>query len=155
VTAALDALSAAYGDLVLSSVFESESVGFEGDPFYNLVVGVDTEQSVGEFTQSLRTIEDEHGRRRDTPWFSARTLDLDLLIYGDAAGVVEGVSLPRAEITGSAFVLRPLAEIARTEAHPLTGRSYADLWRDFDKGEQRLWAVDFVWGGVRISREGA
>ncbi len=43
VTAALDALSAAYGDLVLSSVFESESVGFEGDPFYNLVVGVDTE----------------------------------------------------------------------------------------------------------------
>ncbi len=47
VKAALDALSDVYGELRLSSVFESEPVGFEGDPFYNLAVGLETSQSVG------------------------------------------------------------------------------------------------------------
>ena len=153
--AALDALSALFGHLVLSSVFESESVGFEGDPFYNVVVGVDTAQSVGELTETLRAIEDEGGRRRDTPRFGARTLDLDLLTYADVVGVVDGVSLPRGEITASAFVIRPLAEIAGAEMHPVTQRSYAEHWRDFNNGEQRLWPVDFVWGGVRVSRAGS
>ncbi len=152
VTAALDALSAVYGELALSSVFESESVGFEGDPFYNVVVGVDTAQSVGELAKALRSIEDEGGRRRDTPRFSARTLDLDLLIYAEVAGVIDGVVLPRGEITENAFVLRPLAEVVGGEIHPIAQRTYAELWRDFDKGEQTLWPVDFVWGGVRISR---
>ncbi len=152
VTAALDALSAVYGELVLSSVFESEAVGFEGDPFYNLVVGVDTAQGVGELAETLRSIEDEGGRRRDTPRFSARRLDLDLLTYADLNGVFDGVSLPRREIIENAFVLRPLAEIAGAEIHPVTQSSYANLWRDFDKGEQGVWPVDLVWGGVRLSR---
>lgn len=149
---ALDALAAAYGDLVLSTVFESESVGFEGDPFYNLVVGVETSDSVGELAETLRKIEDAGGRSRDTPRFSARTLDLDLLTYSDVTGEVDGVALPRNEITRNAFVLRPLAEVAGAEVHPVAQRSYADLWRDFDRGEQRLWTVDFVWAGRQISK---
>ena len=83
VKAALDALSAAYGKLHTSSVFESEPVGFEGDPFYNLAVGLDTSQSVGALANVLRKIEDACERRRDTPRFSPRTLDLDLLAYDD------------------------------------------------------------------------
>ncbi len=152
VTAALDALAASYGELLLSSVYESESVGFEGDAFYNLVVGVDTARSVGAVVQALGQIEDQRGRSRERPRFSSRTLDLDLLTYADVAGVVDDVSLPRQEITENAFVLRPLAEIAGGETHPKTHRSYAELWRDFEMGDQRLWPVDFVWGGVQISR---
>ena len=155
VVRALDALSEVYGELLVSSVFESESVGFEGDPFYNLVVGVDTAQTVGEVSDTLRSIEDGAGRRRDTPRFSGRTLDLDLLTYDDLAEEVGGVKLPRHEITQNAFVLRPLAEVAGAETHPVTRRSYADLWRAFDKDAQRLWPVDFDWGGVRVSRAGS
>ncbi len=154
IAVALDALSAAYGELVLSSVFEGESVGFEGDPFYNLDVGVDTGQTVGELAEALRKIEDDRGRSRDTPRFSPRTLDLDLLTYADATGLVDGVSLPRKVITESAFILWPLAEVAGAEIHPTAQRSYADLWRHFDKGEQKLWPVDFIWDGVWISRAG-
>ncbi len=143
VVGALDALSEVYGELVVSSVFESESVGFEGDPFYNLVVGVDTVQTVAELSDTLRSIEDRFGRKRDTPRFSGRTLDLDLLTYADVAGVVAGVTLPRGETTEHAYVLRPLAEIAGEEIHPISQRSYADLWREFDNREQRLWPVDF------------
>jgi 2-amino-4-hydroxy-6-hydroxymethyldihydropteridine diphosphokinase len=152
VTAALDALSAAYGELQVSSVFESEAVGFEGHPFYNLVVGVDTPQTVGELAETLRRIESDCGRDRDAPRFSSRTLDLDLLAYSDVAGSIDGVSLPRQEITEHAFVLSPLAEIAGEEVHPVMQRSYADLWEHFDKGGPELRRVDFVWDGVRISR---
>ena len=112
VTAALDALSVAYGDLRVSAVFESDAVGFEGDPFYNLVAGLETSRSVGALATELRRIEDDSGRRRDAPKFSGRTLDLDLLTYGDSVGVIDGVALPREEILEQAFVLRPLAESA-------------------------------------------
>lgn len=152
VTAALDALSTAYGELRLSSVFESESVGFEGNPFYNMVVGVDTPKSVGELAETLRRIENDCGRSRDTPRFSSRTLDLDLLTYGELAGSIDGVSLPREEIPENVFVLRPLADIAGTEIHPIAQRTYADLWRKFDKGSQKLRPVDFSWNGEWISR---
>ncbi len=151
VTASLDALSAAYGELRLSSVFESEPVGFEGDPFYNLTVGLDTPQTVGVLAEVLRKIEDDCERRRDTPRFSSRTLDLDLLTYDDVVGVVDGVVLPRAEITKNAFVLCPLAEIAGNELHPITHKSYAELWRHFDLGGQEIRPVDFIWDGVRNS----
>ena len=151
VSASLDALSAAYGALRLSSVFESRPVGFDGDPFYNLAVGLHTSQTVGVLAEALRKIEDDCERRRDTPRFSSRTLDLDLLTYDDVVGVVEGVALPRTEITENAFVLCPLAEIAGAELHPIERKSYAELWRHFDLGEQELRPVDFVWDGMRIS----
>ena len=151
VSAALDALSAAYGELRPSSVFESEPVGFEGEPFYNLAVGLDTAQTVGALAEVLRKIEDDCERRRDTPRFSSRTLDLDLLTYDDVVGVVDGVSLPRTEITENAFVLYPLAEIAGAEIHPIAQKTYADLWRDFDVMGPELRRVDFIWDGVQIS----
>ena len=148
---ALNALADVYGELRLSSVFESEPVGFEGDPFYNLAVGIDTSQAVAALAAVLRKIEDDCGRRRDTPRFSSRTLDLDLLTYDDVVAVVDGVSLPRREITENAFVLGPLAEIAGAETHPIAQKTYADLWRDFDAGGQELQRVDFNWDGVRMS----
>ena len=64
ITACLDALAAAFGELTLSSVYESEAVGFAGDNFFNLVAGVDTDLGVGELAAQLRRIEFDNGRRR-------------------------------------------------------------------------------------------
>ncbi|WP_111640997.1 2-amino-4-hydroxy-6-hydroxymethyldihydropteridine diphosphokinase [Marinimicrobium alkaliphilum] len=151
ILAALDALRAQFGELSISSVFESEAVGFDGSNFYNLVVGIDTALSIAELSDVLKTIEDDNGRCRKGPKFSSRTLDIDILTYGDFVGSEAGVDLPRDEITKNAFVLWPLAEIAPDTLHPVAGKAYRQLWLDYDKNRQRLWPVDFVWQGQVIS----
>ena len=151
VTAALDALAGHFGPLVISSVYESEAVGFSGDHFLNLVAGFDTGLPVGELAARLRAIEHSNGRVRTGERFSGRTLDIDILTYDDCVGNVDGVSLPRDEILHNAFVLLPLAEIAAAEVHPLLRQSYGSLWQAYDR-PQKLWPVDFIWGGRHISR---
>mgnify|MGYP001115491670 CR=1 FL=1 len=150
-TAALDALSNQFGELLISSVYESVAIGFDGDNFYNLVVGIDTDLSVGQLSAGLKALEDQNGRRRDCPRFSARTLDIDILTYDDVTGSVEGVLLPRQEILHNAFVLLPLAELAPDERHPVVGLSYRELWQRYDQSSQSLWPVDFLWCGRPLS----
>ena len=151
IRAALDALADQFGELLISSVYESVSVGFDGDNFYNLVVGIDTDLSIGTLSTYLKALEDQHGRRRDTPRFSARTLDIDILTYDNVTGSVEGVLLPRQEILENAFVLWPLAELAPKEKHPVMGVSYAELWRSYDQASQSLWPIGFTWKGTERS----
>lgn len=149
--ASLDALQGWFGELHLSPVYESEAVGFDGEPFLNLVVGVDTDLSVAELSLRFKKLEADNGRRRDLPRFSGRTLDLDILTHGQQVGRVDGVELPRREILKNAFVLRPLADIAPEERHPVCGQTYLELWQTYDR-DQKLWPVDFVWQGRLISR---
>jgi len=143
IRAGVTALRACFGPLQLSSVYESEAVGFDGENFYNLVAGFDTELSPQAVAEELRRIEDEHGRTRSGPRFSSRTLDIDLLLYDDLILREDKLDIPRDEITKNAFVLWPLAEIAPTLKHPQNGKSYAELWQAFDRQSQPLWAVPF------------
>lgn len=153
VRACLDALAETFGEPAVSRVFESEPVGFEdGRDFYNLVAAFDSDWSVGELQAWCKRLELANGRRKDSPKFSPRTLDIDLLTVGGLTGEHDGVALPRDEIRHHAFVLKPLAELLPEARHPLTGATYAALWSAFDPGDQRLWAVDFHWAGRRISR---
>ncbi len=152
IAAGLDALYVRFGSLRVSSVYESKSVGFDGSNFFNLVVGIDTDLGIAALSESLKKIEDDNGRCRQGPKFSPRTLDIDILVYGDFVGVEAGINLPRAEITQNAFVLLPLAEIAGDQRHPSLRQSYASLWQAYDKQSQSLWPVDFVWQGRQISR---
>lgn len=138
-------LQAHYGELKLSSVYESESVGFDGDNFYNLVAAFDTAEAVFEVARVLREIENAHGRTREGPRFSSRTLDIDMLLYDDQVLQEGKLELPRDEITKNAFVLWPLAEIAPDLKHPVLKQSYAELWAAFDKEKQPLWPVPFSW----------
>lgn len=142
VRAALDALGAAYGPLQCSPVYETAAVGFEGDDFYNLVVGFDTDATPGEVAARLHAIEDDNDRVRTGPRFSARTLDLDLLLYDDLILEAGRLQLPRDEITRHAFVLKPLADVAGERRHPLTGKTYAQLWAEFDAAGQAICSVE-------------
>lgn len=154
IVAGLDALESLLGALALSSVYESDAVGFDGQPFLNLVVRAETGLGVGELQRRLRHIEVEHGRPANATRFSPRHLDIDILTYDDLVGLVEGVALPRGEITENAFVLCPLAELAPRVLHPLTRQSYLDLWQAYDKALQALARVDFEWRGRRVSEAG-
>jgi 2-amino-4-hydroxy-6-hydroxymethyldihydropteridine diphosphokinase len=139
---ALQRLSALYGPLIRSDVYESDAVGFDSAPFYNLVAGFDTGQSPRQVQETLHTIESACGRRR-TGQLTARTMDLDLLLYDDAVINEPGLVLPRTDINRYAFVLRPLAEIAGNERHPLSGECYADMWAAFDADSQPMKRVDW------------
>jgi 2-amino-4-hydroxy-6-hydroxymethyldihydropteridine diphosphokinase len=132
-----------FGELTLSSVYESEAVGFDGDNFYNLVAAFDTGLDVLEVAWALREIEDAHGRTREGPRFSSRTLDIDMLLYDELLLQQGKLELPREEITKNAFVLWPLAEIAPELEHPVLHQTYAELWAAFDKDKQSLWPVEF------------
>jgi 2-amino-4-hydroxy-6-hydroxymethyldihydropteridine diphosphokinase len=146
---ALQALTELYGELQQSPVYESAAVGFDSAPFYNLVLGFSTQDSPQSIQDQLHAIENRCGRQR-TATLSARTLDLDLLLYDDLVMKQGKLVLPREDISRYAFVLRPLAEIAGSARHPVTGVSYADMWAGFDDESQPLEAVD--WPPVADSR---
>ncbi|CAH0992111.1 2-amino-4-hydroxy-6-hydroxymethyldihydropteridinepyrophosphokinase [Sinobacterium norvegicum] len=150
ITNSLDALADRFGALVISPVYESESVGFDGDNFFNLVVGLETSLSIAELSSCFRAIEDVNQRDRSGPKFGGRTLDLDILTYDDVIGVIDGVTVPRGEILTNAFVLLPLADIAADAQHPEKKMTYRQLWQQYSTG-QKLWTVDFEWRGQSIS----
>ncbi|MDP3009621.1 MAG: 2-amino-4-hydroxy-6-hydroxymethyldihydropteridine diphosphokinase [Methylococcales bacterium] len=133
IPASLRALERQFGTLTISSIYESEAVGFSGDTFHNLIVGFDSDSDVKAVAKQLRDIELDNGRTRNSQKFSARTLDLDLILYGDLIISDGRLQIPRDEIEKYAFVLEPLAEIAPTDIHPVSGISYAELWQQFDK----------------------
>ncbi|MCF6338815.1 MAG: 2-amino-4-hydroxy-6-hydroxymethyldihydropteridine diphosphokinase [Gammaproteobacteria bacterium] len=135
----------AYHEIQLSSVYESDAVGFEGDAFYNLVAAFDTDDSIEQVVTCLAHIEDLNGRIRNGERFTARTLDLDLLLYGDEIIATENYHVPRDEILRYAFVLWPLAEMVPDDIHPEIGESYAVLWEKFDKRNQLLRPIPFKW----------
>jgi len=139
VRAALEALAERFGPLVVSPVYEGPAVGFSGANFLNLVVGFETGEPPARVVQALKGIEAAHGRIRAGPRFADRTLDLDLILYGNQVIRAEGVSVPRDEVIAHAHVLRPLADIAGAEVHPVLGRSYRDLWQELGDGDERLW----------------
>jgi len=132
-----------YGELNLSSVYETDAVGFDGEPFLNLVAGFSTPLSVLELNRDMKAIEEAFGRVRGPDRFGPRTLDLDLLTYGHVAGAIDGYQVPRHEILEYAFVLGPLAEVAPDELCPGHDKSYRELWTEFDQASQPLRIVPF------------
>ncbi|MBQ0796174.1 2-amino-4-hydroxy-6-hydroxymethyldihydropteridine diphosphokinase [Zhongshania sp.] len=151
-TIALDTLSQHFGPLMLSRVYESESVGFQGTLFLNMAVGFSTDIPLADLAAQLRDIELSNGRLPNAPKFSPRTLDIDILSYGELTGCHSGIELPRDEVLYNAFVLLPLTEIAPDHCHPIDGRSYRDLWAAYSS-DQKLWPVPFQWRGRNISAD--
>ncbi|OMH32151.1 2-amino-4-hydroxy-6-hydroxymethyldihydropteridine diphosphokinase [Motiliproteus sp. MSK22-1] len=147
----LDRLYGEFGELLISSIYESEAVGFDAEPFFNLVTGLDTDLSLSDLYRRLRAIEHDNGRDINALKFSSRTLDIDILTYDDYVGSFEGGRLPREDITKNAFVLWPMAELEPNSLHPEEKISYHQLWQAFDRSQQVLRPVPFIWRGRQLS----
>ena len=80
---ALDELEQAFGPLAISPAYRNPAVGFEGADFINLVVGLRTADSPAQLKQTLERIEERCGRPRGAPKWGPRTMDLDVLLFGD------------------------------------------------------------------------
>ncbi len=107
----------------VSSLYDSEAMGPEEQPdFVNAVAQVETGLSARQLLWNLLLIEKRLGRARSQKW-GPRTIDLDLLLFGDQVIDDDDLSVPHPEITRRSFVLAPLAELEPGLIHPLTGQS--------------------------------
>ncbi|ARR10830.1 2-amino-4-hydroxy-6-hydroxymethyldihydropteridine diphosphokinase [Xanthomonas citri] len=126
---ALAALRARFGQVVVSPAYRTPAVGFDGPDFVNNAAVLQTDLDLDALDHWLHALEDAHGRDRSGPRFSDRTLDLDVVFFGDR--IVEGpghLRIPRPELK-HAFVLKPLADIAPDFIDPLSGQTLATLWQ--------------------------
>ena len=124
---ALSRLDQEYGLTGVSSVWETEPVGYEDqDRFLNLVARVATDAGARSLLETAHGIEEERGRERRFP-NAPRTLDIDLLLYGDDVLDEEGLTVPHPRMHERPFVLVPLLELDPGIRDPATGERYAEM----------------------------
>ncbi len=138
---ALRLLGRDYPGLRASRAYSNPAVGFEGDDFINLVIAFPARQPTEALLDRLKSVERACGREPGAPKWGPRTLDLDLLLHGDAVGRFGGKALPHPDLLTRAWVLGPLAELAPAVVHPVAGERIDALWRRFDQRAHPLTPV--------------
>jgi 2-amino-4-hydroxy-6-hydroxymethyldihydropteridine diphosphokinase len=119
-------------DAIFSAAYANKAVGFDGPDFINLVVGFHTAHPFDFVIGRLRAIETRCGRPRYAPKWASRTMDLDVLMFGDRIEKTSDYTLPRPDLLKRPYMLGPMAEIAPDVKHPIEGRTIAELWAAFD-----------------------
>ncbi len=142
---AVKELRSRYGELTLSPVYQSDAVGFDGADFLNLVARLQTEDSPLAICDEIELIHNLAGRIRGSDRWESRPLDIDLLLYNDLINDQRPVHVPRDDVLQYSFVLRPLAEIAPDQVHPVTGKTYLEHWQVFDAASHPLEEMNVVW----------
>jgi len=137
IRAGIKLLRERFGELKVSPVYRNPAVGFDGDDFFNLAAQFQSGLDFDQIHTALEQIEFACGRVRGGPRYAPRTLDIDLLLYGDVVHDTAPV-LPRKDVLRYAFVLKPLADIAPAHRHPVTGSTFAEHWAEFDTTSQPL-----------------
>ena len=124
---AVNTLRDTFGGVVLSDWMRTKAVGFDGPDFINGAAIIETDWDVHTLDHWLHALENAHGRRRDVPRFSSRTLDIDIIFYDDL--MLDGpgnLKIPRPELR-HAFVLEPLVQIAPDFINPENGMTLAEM----------------------------
>jgi 2-amino-4-hydroxy-6-hydroxymethyldihydropteridine diphosphokinase len=173
---ALDALKSHFGDLTISSVYQSlpidylqsknnarsvSSVNESGlSYYYNAVVVVQTELSIEQIKNITRDVEQQCGRDRtkSTAVDAANknneivTMDIDCLLYGERTSQSKNMYLPHENILTMAYVLRPLAELLPEIFYIKSNKTFAELWCEMaSQHDVLLEPVDFIWQNDVVS----
>ena len=115
---AIELLNEAFTGLHASKRYLTDPLGFEGDQFINMVVSFYAPGNLNKLREKLALIEVACGRAREQEeGKGSRTLDLDLLLFGELVGDFDGVTLPRTEIFERQFVWQPLLELLKKFEH--------------------------------------
>ena len=135
---AAEELERAFPGVRFSPWYRNRAVGFEGPDFVNFVAEFTTDLAVHEVIAHLQRIEQLCGRPRNAPKWAPRSMDLDILLYGDEVREEPGLTLPRPDLLRRAYMLGPLADLAPEVLHPTAGATIGDLWSRFDRASHPL-----------------
>lgn len=141
---ALRELREFYPDLQVSPAYRNGAVGFEGDDFVNLVVGFDTELAPVHVRDQLQRIELLCGRAPDAPKWAARSMDLDILLFGNLISSELGLVFPRPDLTRRPYMLKPMHDIGPDVVHPINGKTMRELWEGFDSEGHEMAPIDLA-----------
>jgi 2-amino-4-hydroxy-6-hydroxymethyldihydropteridine diphosphokinase len=119
---AIEAIGQTIGKVILvSSVYESEAVGFKGNAFFNQVIQIETDLSPESLLQKTQEIEKKMGRKQktvfkdDAPVYNNRTMDIDILLYDNLQIDTEILTLPHPRMLEREFVMKPLRELCSVQ----------------------------------------
>ncbi|MCM4169505.1 Thymidylate kinase [Arenibacter antarcticus] len=120
-----------------SHLYETPAWGFEGEPFYNACISVETHLSPSDLLEELLKIEILLGReRKQSSGYASRTLDLDIIYYDREILKTDRLEIPHPNLFKRKFVLRPLADIAPQYYHPILDKDSRNLLQECqDKSE--------------------
>ena len=139
---ALALLTVEFGPLRVSPAYRNKTVGFAGEDFINLAIGFATDQRPARVIERLQLVEERCGRPRNAPKWQARSMDLDIVLYGDLVCTEPGLVLPRPDLVRRAYMLKPMTDIAPDVVHPTLGRRLVELWDQSGDHEHMLQPVE-------------
>jgi 2-amino-4-hydroxy-6-hydroxymethyldihydropteridine diphosphokinase len=131
-------LAACFPGARFSRCYRNAAVGFEGPDFINFAAELPVHVGPEALRVELQRIEAACGRLPGAPRWEPRSMDLDVLLFGDQVLTLPGMVVPRPDLLKRAFMLGPLAEIAADVLHPTERRTIGALWQDFDRDAHPL-----------------
>lgn len=138
--AAISALQARFDNVVVSVLYRTAAVGFDGPDFFNAAAGINSDLDPHALNDWLHALEDAHGRDRSGPRHGDRPLDIDIVFFDDLILDSPGhLQIPRNELQ-HAFVLKPLFDLAPRLVDPRSGRTLAQLWKAHQEHADPRWA---------------